>query len=78
MVYLLHEAETINCGADPVRVGRVTGRQRFNGTTGTSSGATWNSLNVFGDFEICPLEPERKGERQYACVESTKITFVPK
>ena len=34
--------------------------------------------DVFGDFEICPLEPERKGERQYACVESTKITFVPK
>src|SRR6266849_5261384 len=32
--------------------------------------------DVFGDFEICPLEPERKGERQYACVESAKITFV--
>jgi hypothetical protein len=34
--------------------------------------------DVFGDFEICPLEPERKGERQYACIESTKITFVQK
>ncbi len=34
--------------------------------------------DVFGDFEICPLEPEKKGERQYACVESTKITFVQK
>jgi len=34
--------------------------------------------DVFGDFEICLLEPERKGERQYACVESAKITFVQK
>jgi hypothetical protein len=34
--------------------------------------------DVFGDFEICPLEPEKKGERQYACVESAKITFVQK
>jgi hypothetical protein len=34
--------------------------------------------DVFGDFEICPLEPERKGERQYACIESAKITFVQK
>src|SRR5713226_10635014 len=34
--------------------------------------------DVFGDFEICPLEPERKGERQFACIESAKITFVQK
>jgi hypothetical protein len=34
--------------------------------------------DVFGDFEICPLEPERKGERQYACIESAKIGFVQK
>ena len=34
--------------------------------------------DVFGDFEICPLERERKGERQYACIESAKITFVQK
>ena len=34
--------------------------------------------DVFADFEICPLEPERKGVRQYACLESAKITFVQK
>src|SRR5712691_6889773 len=34
--------------------------------------------DVIGDFEICPLEPERKDERQYACIESAKITFVQK
>ncbi len=34
--------------------------------------------DVFADFEICPLEPERKGERQYACIEFAKITFVQK
>ena len=31
---------------------------------------------VFGDFEICPLEPEKPGWRQYACIESAKITYV--
>lgn len=34
--------------------------------------------DVFADFEICPLEPERKGERQYVCIESAKITLVQK
>lgn len=34
--------------------------------------------DVFADFEICPLEPERKGERQYSRIESAKITFVQK
>jgi len=34
--------------------------------------------DVFADFEICTLEPERKGERQYACIESAKVTFVQK
>ena len=34
--------------------------------------------DVFADFEICPLDPEQAGVRQYACVESAKITFVEK
>ncbi len=34
--------------------------------------------DVYADFEICPLERERKGERQYACVESAKVTFAQK
>jgi hypothetical protein len=34
--------------------------------------------DVFGDFEICPLEPERRGVRQYACIESAEISFVQK
>ena len=27
---------------------------------------------VFGDFEICPLEPEREGAMQSACIEFAK------
>ena len=27
---------------------------------------------VFGDFEVCPLEPEREGAMQAACIESAK------
>ena len=33
---------------------------------------------IFADFEICPLEPERKGEMQAACVESAKRIVVGK
>src|ERR1700682_30925 len=30
---------------------------------------------VFGDFEICPLETERRGEMQVVCIESAKNIF---
>lgn len=33
---------------------------------------------VVADFEICPLEPERKGEMQHVCIESAKNIFVQK
>jgi hypothetical protein len=31
---------------------------------------------VYADFEICPLEPERKGEMQAVCIESAKNVVV--
>ena len=33
---------------------------------------------AFGDFEVCPLEPERKGEMQAVCIESVKNLFLQK
>ena len=33
---------------------------------------------VFADFEICPLEPERPGVMQAACIESAKNIVVQK
>jgi hypothetical protein len=33
---------------------------------------------VFADFEVCPLEPERKGWMQAVCVESAKNIFIEK
>ena len=33
---------------------------------------------VYADFEICPLEPERKGEMQAACIESAKNIVLEK
>jgi hypothetical protein len=33
---------------------------------------------VFGDFEVCPLEPEHKGEMQAVCIESAKNIFIQK
>jgi hypothetical protein len=31
---------------------------------------------VYGDFEICPFTPERKGYMQMVCVESASHLFV--
>jgi len=31
---------------------------------------------IFGDFEVCPLEPERKGAMQAACIESARNVVV--
>jgi len=31
---------------------------------------------IFADFEVCPLDPERPGWMQDACIESTKNIFV--
>jgi hypothetical protein len=33
---------------------------------------------IFADFEVCPLEPERKGEIQAVCIESAKNIVVGK
>ncbi len=34
--------------------------------------------DVFADFEICPLEPEKKGKMQAVCIESATKIFVEK
>ena len=31
---------------------------------------------IFADFEVCPLRPERAGQMQPACIESAKNIFV--
>jgi hypothetical protein len=36
------------------------------------------SNKIFADFEICPLEPERPGWMQHACIESAANIFVDK
>jgi len=33
---------------------------------------------VFGDFEVCPLEPEKAGVMQAACIESAKNVVAKK
>jgi hypothetical protein len=33
---------------------------------------------VFADFQVCPLRPEIKGERQPVCIESAKDIFIEK
>lgn len=34
--------------------------------------------DIFADFEVCPLEPEKQGWMQAACVESSRNIFVQK
>ena len=37
----------------------------------TVTGYMWTvTPDTFADFEVCPLEPERKGEMQAVCIES--------
>ena len=31
---------------------------------------------IYGDFEVCPFTPERKGEMQLVCIESTSHVVV--
>jgi hypothetical protein len=31
---------------------------------------------IYGDFEVCPLEPERPGAMQMSCIESAKNIVV--
>ncbi len=33
---------------------------------------------IYADFEVCPLEPERRGAMQAACIESAKNIVVEK
>ncbi len=33
---------------------------------------------IFADFEVCRLEPEKKGEMQAVCIESAKNIFLQK
>jgi|SRR5579864_285247 len=34
--------------------------------------------DIFADFEVCPLEAEKKGEMQAVCIESAKNVYVEK
>jgi hypothetical protein len=36
------------------------------------------SDRIYADFEVCPLEPEKPGVMQAACIESAKNIFVEK
>lgn len=36
---------------------------------------SWSD-DVFADFEVCPLAPEKKGKMQPVCIESAKNIFV--
>ena len=70
---------TGDCGEPefPANLERMYGADERRWRRGGGHGE-YSPPDVFGDFEICPLEPERKGERQYACIQSTKISFVQK
>lgn len=41
-------------------------------------GVRLNQSLVWADFEVCPLEPEKRGVMQAACIEAAKNAFVEK
>jgi len=35
-------------------------------------GPEWDKYDVFGDFEVCPLTPERPGHMQFVCLKGAR------
>ena len=59
----------------PAALDRVYDREYKRKAAAKDPDAQWPD-SVYGDFEVCPLEPEKKGEMQAACIESAKVTAV--
>src|SRR5580704_800377 len=80
----------LSLGADTVRVRLWSvGTRRMLGVTGGPSlddaddpiwpeSLKFNSGgdDIYGDFEVCPFTPERKGEMQMVCIESASHLVV--
>lgn len=86
--YLVHGRATFGAGTPALRIWPIGTRRMLGVTAGPIADdaddpivprnmlVDPNVQGVFGDFEVCPFTPERKGHMQMVCVESAKKLVV--
>jgi len=81
--FVVHGRMFFPNGNPPVRISRLGTRRILGVLDGAKDdasdavlpadlrkrlGAEWDKHDVFGDFEVCPLTPERPGRMQFVCL----------
>jgi hypothetical protein len=87
--YVIHGRATFGPGTPALRIWPVGTKRMLGVTAGPIADdaddpiAPENMLiftsdveSIFGDFEVCPFTPERKGYMQMVCVQSATALFV--
>jgi hypothetical protein len=82
--YIVHGRATFGAGTPALRIWLIGTHRMLGVTAGPVADDADNPIaprnmlvdpnvqGVFGNFEVCPFTPERKGEMQMVCVESAK------
>jgi hypothetical protein len=83
--YLVHGRATFGAGTPALRIWPVGTKRMLGVTAGPIADDADKPIcpkemlvfitgdeRLFGDFEVCPFTPERKGSMQMVCVESAK------
>jgi len=87
--YMIHGRATFGPGTPALRIWPIGTKRMLGVTAGPIADdaddpiAPWEMLKftpdvkgIFGDFEVCPFTPERKGRMQMVCVQSVKNLVV--
>ena len=86
--YMVHGRATFGAGTPALRIWPIGTHRMLGVTAGPVADDADNPIaprnmlvdpnvqGVFGNFEVCPFTPERKGEMQMVCVESAKNLVV--
>jgi len=85
--FVVHGRMFFPNGNPPVRISRLGTKRILGALDGakndasdeviptdlrTKLGPEWDKYDVFGDFEVCPLTPERPGRMQFVCVREVR------
>jgi hypothetical protein len=87
--YIVHGRATFGPGTPALRIWPVGTKRMLGVTAGPIADDADDPIapnemliftpdveGIFGDFEVCPFTPERKGHMQMVCVESAKNIVV--
>jgi hypothetical protein len=87
--YVIHGRARFGNGTPTLRIWPVGTKRILGVTAGTTADDAEDPIvpeemmvftrdveAVFGDFEVCPFTPERKGHMQFVCIESATKLFI--